>query len=75
MVLVCKREAKSDWSNQIEEISSLNRKRLLYIVSFLFRSMKQSYESQGIGAESILPLFRELLVLCQVYTRDRGTPN
>ena len=38
--------------------------RLLYIISFLYRAMKRSYEHQGIGAELILNIFKEILISC-----------
>ena len=39
--------------------------RLMYIISFLYRAMKRSYEHQGIGAELILNVFKEILISCR----------
>ena len=38
---------------------------LLYILTFLYKSMKRSYESKGVGAELILVLFKEILLICK----------
>lgn len=42
--------------------TSVEVNRLMYIVSFLYRAVKRSYEHQGIGAELILTIFKEILI-------------
>lgn len=39
--------------------------RIMYIISFLYKAMKRSYEHQGIGAELILTVFKEILLSCR----------
>jgi hypothetical protein len=39
--------------------------RLLYVLNFLYKAMRRSYEQQGVGTELILGCFREVLVSCR----------
>ena len=49
----------------VEANRQLNEQRALFLIAFLFQSMKFSYENKGIGAECILPLFKDLLLRCK----------
>ena len=46
----------------VDQNSPLSTSRILYIVSYLYSAMKRSYERQGIGAELLLSIFKEILI-------------
>jgi hypothetical protein len=42
-----------------------NMSKVMYVLSFLFRAMKRSVETQGIGADLIFTVFKEILIVCR----------
>jgi len=40
-----------------------NMAKVMYILSFLFRAMKRSVETQGVGANHIFTVFKEILIV------------